>query len=430
MSNVVPEGWSEGALSDYALINPKLKTDVTLTDDTKVSFIKMEDVSNSARVTRKHVRSYSEVAKGFTKFNDHDVLVAKITPCFENGKGGYADELVNGTGFGSTEFHVLRAKGQSDSKYLYQYTNYDAFRLAAEASMCGTGGQRRVQTEFMKTHKVSFPPLPEQKKIAAILTSVDDVIEKTQAQIDKLKDLKTGMMQELLTRGVGVDGKPHTEFKDSPVGRIPKGWVCARLESLLVAGKNSMRSGPFGSSLLKHELVPKGHPYLGIDNVHVERFERKYKRFVSDEKFEQLKKYTVNEGDVMITIMGTVGRSCVVPKGIGKALSSKHVWTMSFDQNKYIPELVCWQLNYSEWVKAQFKNESQGGVMESISSKTLKELWLPVPPISEQMKIREVHMSLSNLIREKEGALAKKVALKKALMQDLLTGKVRVKVGG
>ncbi|HCG5556755.1 TPA: restriction endonuclease subunit S [Vibrio parahaemolyticus] len=285
-----------------------------------------------------------------------------------------------------------------------------------------------INTNILENLEVNVPPLPEQKKIAAILTSVDDVIEKTQAQIDKLKDLKTGMMQELLTRGVSVDGKPHTDFKDSPVGRIPKGWACERLESLLVVGKNSMRSGPFGSALLKHELVPKGHPYLGIDNVHVERFEKKYKRFVSDEKFEQLKRYKVNESDVMITIMGTVGRSCVVPKGIGKALSSKHVWTMSFDQNKYIPELVCWQLNYSEWVKAQFKNESQGGVMESISSKTLKELWLPVPPISEQMKIREVHMSLSNLIREKERTLAKKVALKKALMQDLLTGKVRVKV--
>lgn len=272
------------------------------------------------------------------------------------------------------------------------------------------------------------PPLPEQQKIAAILTSVDEVIEKTQAQINKLKDLKTGMMQELLTRGVGVDGNPHTEFKDSPVGSIPKAWDCVRLEFLLKSSKNSMRSGPFGSALLKHELVPSGHPYLGIDNVHIERFENKFKRFVSDEKFEQLQRYAVQEDDVMITIMGTVGRSCVVPKGVGKALSSKHVWTMSFDQQKYIPALICWQLNYSDWIKLQFKNESQGGVMESISSKTLKELWLPLPPISEQNKINKVHKSLSESIRVKEGLLYKYKQLKKALMQDLLTGKVRVKV--
>lgn len=189
-----------------------------------------------------------------------------------------------------------------------------------------------------------------------------------------------------------------------------------------------MRSGPFGSALLKHELVPNGHPYLGIDNVHIERFENKFKRYVSDEKFEQLKKYAVKENDVMITIMGTVGRSCVVPKGVGKALSSKHVWTMTFDQTKYISTLICWQLNYSDWVKLQFKNESQGGVMESISSRTLKELWLPRPPIQEQKKINEAHSSLSGAIRIKEALLNKHQLLKKALMQDLLTGKVRVKV--
>ena len=81
------------------------------------------------------------------------------------------------------------------------------------------------QQADMKSIKIFYAPhFPEQKKIAAILTSVDEVIEKTQAQIDKLKDLKTAMMQELLTCGVGVEGKPHTEFKDSPVGRIPKGW--------------------------------------------------------------------------------------------------------------------------------------------------------------------------------------------------------------
>jgi type I restriction enzyme S subunit len=254
MSNLVPEGWSEQYFTEFADINPKLKFGLPLSAGLKVSFIKMEDVSSNAQVTRKHIRDYSEVSKGFTKFNDHDVLVAKITPCFENGKGGYVDHLTNGIGFGSTEFHVLRARDNSDSRYLYHYTNYPTFRLAAEASMCGTGGQRRVQTEFIKTHKPIFPPLPEQQKIATILTSVDEVIEKTQAQIDKLKDLKTAMMQELLSpredssQGNGVGTKqasadaalnnstacrenyiPHTEFKDSPVGRIPKSWEVVKL---------------------------------------------------------------------------------------------------------------------------------------------------------------------------------------------------------
>lgn len=199
----------------------------------------------------------------------------------------------------------LRAKEQLNSKYLYYMYGTDFWVDYVEIVKTNSGIPH-ISNGDIKNFRFPFPPLQEQQKIAAILTSVDEVIEKTQAQINKLKDLKTGMMQELLTRGVGVDGKPHTEFKDSPVGRIPKGWDCVRLEFLLKSSKNSMRSGPFGSALLKHELVPSGHPYLGIDNVHIERFENKFKRFVSDEKFDQLQRYAVQEDDVMITIMGTV----------------------------------------------------------------------------------------------------------------------------
>src|SRR5690606_34346917 len=111
-----------------------------------------------------------------------------------NGKGGFVDNLQNGVGFGSTEFHVLRAKENSDPHFIYQVTNYPEFRIKGETNMTGSAGQRRVPTDYLKTFDVVFPPLPEQQKIATILTSVDTVIEKTRAQIDKLKHLKTGMM--------------------------------------------------------------------------------------------------------------------------------------------------------------------------------------------------------------------------------------------
>ncbi|WP_052260595.1 restriction endonuclease subunit S [Photobacterium gaetbulicola] len=417
MSNVVPEGWSEGALSDYALINPKLKTDVTLTDDTKVSFIKMEDVSNSARITKKHVRSYSEVAKGFTKFNDHDVLVAKITPCFENGKGGYADGLVNGTGFGSTEFHVLRAKGQSDSKYLYQYTNYDAFRLAAEASMCGTGGQRRVQTEFMKTHKVSFPPLPEQKKIAAILTSVDDVIEKTQAQIDKLKDLKTGMMQELLTRGVGVDGKPHTEFKDSPVGRIPKGWEVVPLSALATKIGDGIHSTPKYTDKSDYPFIngnnlKEGKVVIGSNT-----------KYVSYEEYEKHRK-ELSDSTILMSINGTIGNLAYYqnePVVLGK--SAAYISVKNDTSKSYIYYVLS-----SDSVKKFYELELTGSTIRNLSLKAIRSTPIALPTRAEQEQIVRVLTSLDDRLVLLIGQLNQKQSLKKALMQDLLTGKVRVKV--
>jgi len=304
--------------------------------------------------------------------------------------------------------------------FLYQNLQYakSQFQLISQGSTF-----EAVNGSDLKEFRILTPPLPEQKKIAAILTSVDEVIEKTEAQINKLQDLKKAMMQTLLTEGIG-----HTEFKDSPVGRIPKEWKVSRLEALLVNVDSPMRSGPFGSALLKKELVSQGNPLLGIDNVHIEKFVKNYKRFVTDDKFEELKRYAVREDDVMITIMGTVGRSCVVPKNVGKALSSKHVWTMTFDKDKYEPELICWQLNYATWVLSQFKNESQGGVMDSINSKTLKNLLLPNPPLEEQAVIATNHKSISHVIEEKQTTLVSLISLKKSLMQDILTGKVRVKV--
>jgi type I restriction enzyme S subunit len=318
---------------------------------------------------------------------------------------------------------LIKPKAEIVHNYFLKFL-LNSIEVKALANNTTTGlGVQNLNVSEVRRFELPFPPLPEQQKIAQILTSVDEVIEKTQAQIDKLKDLKTAMMQELLTKGIG-----HVEFKDSPVGSIPVGWDCVQLETLLANTKYPMRSGPFGSALLKHELVPSGYPYLGIDNVHVERFDRNYRRYVDDKKFDQLKRYSVFEDDVMITIMGTVGRSCVVPKGVGKALSSKHVWTMTLDDQKYLSNLICWQLNYSTWVRNQFKNESQGGVMESISSKTLKQLWLPFPPISEQRKISKAHVVISKLIESKSNKLKSIIKTKKALMQDLLTGNVRVTI--
>ena len=126
----------------------------------------------------------------------------------------------------------LRAKGNLHPKYLY-YMYATDFWLDYVEVVKTNSGIPHISNGDIKNFRFPFPPLPEQQKIAAILTSVDDGIEKTQAQINKLKDLKTGMMQELLTRGVGVDGKPHTEFKDSPVGRIPKGWDCVDRKSVV-----------------------------------------------------------------------------------------------------------------------------------------------------------------------------------------------------
>jgi len=197
--------WEEVCLADICSINPKRLPCVS---DTKVSFIPMDAVSEDAKLIRYNIQEYSKVKQGFTSFTDGDVLIAKITPCFENGKGAYVENLMNGIGFGSTEFHVLRAKMEINSKFIYYLTNTREFRVRGETNMQGSAGQKRVTTNYLRGFKVAISSdYKEQQKIATVLTTVDRKIENLQQKLDYLKQEKKALMQQLLTgkRRVKVD---------------------------------------------------------------------------------------------------------------------------------------------------------------------------------------------------------------------------------
>ena len=273
----------------------------------------------------------------------------------------------------------------------------------------------------------------EQALIAQILHTLDTAIYETEAIIAKLRVVKQGLLHDLLTRGIDANGvmrppraeAPHL-YKESQVGWIPREWLAAQLKDLLDDVDPAMRSGPFGSALLKEELVEAGFPLLGIDNVHAERFVADYTRFVTPRKFDQLVRYAVRADDLMITIMGTVGRCCLVPGDVGPALSSKHTWTVSLNQNVYSAYLAMLQINYSPWVLQHFSRDQQGGTMAAIRSETLRSTWLPVPPREEQRQMEERLRVLSDRINLEVDSLAKQTAEKAGLMDDLLTGRVRV----
>lgn len=272
-----------------------------------------------------------------------------------------------------------------------------------------------------------------QEKIAAILRALDTQIEQTEALIAKQEQVRAGLMQDLFTRGIDKSGRlrpPREEapelYHETEFGWLPKGWSARRLENLLAAAPTPMRSGPFGSALLKHELVENGVPLLGIDNVLPEQFVANFRRFVSPSKFAELERYRVLPNDVIITIMGTVGRCCVVPSNLGEMLSSKHLWTMTFDRQQVLPHLVCWQLNFAPWVAAWFRREGQGGIMEAIQSSTLRRLLMPTPEIAEQHRIEEIYFDASQPLDGLRQQTTKLRLKRSGLMQDLLTGRVPV----
>lgn len=189
--------WRELKISDICEINPKKPLEP---QNGLVSFIPMNAVSDNARLLKIETKNYSEVEKGFTSFINGDTLIAKITPCFENGKGAQVSNLKNGIGFGSTEFHVLRAKNNFCPRFIYSLTNTAGFRKQGKMNMQGSAGHKRVTTDYLKVYKVKVPALlKEQQKISDVLASADKEVELLERHLADLKQEKKALMQQLLT---------------------------------------------------------------------------------------------------------------------------------------------------------------------------------------------------------------------------------------
>jgi type I restriction enzyme S subunit len=175
-------------ISEVAEVNPRLRSKPK--QDELVSFVPMAAVSEKTVSIESPVdRPFAEVAKGFTPFERGDVIVAKITPCFENGKMAHAVDLPRAIGVGSTEFHVLRPKPSLNGAYLFHMLRLPAVRLDGARKMQGAAGQRRVPADFFASLQIPLPPLAEQKRIAAILDAADALRTKRRealAQLDAL----------------------------------------------------------------------------------------------------------------------------------------------------------------------------------------------------------------------------------------------------
>ena len=160
-------------LSECCIINPR-RTSVCLKDSDYVSFVPMPSVSENGTLQDVMDEEYGEVKKGFTYFENNDVLFAKITPCMENGKGAIAHSLTNGIGMGSTEFHILRPiKGLSNPYWLLCLTRMPIFRKLAEKNMSGTGGQKRVGAAFLENFMIGLPPIEAQNTFEELYKQAD-----------------------------------------------------------------------------------------------------------------------------------------------------------------------------------------------------------------------------------------------------------------
>jgi type I restriction enzyme M protein len=190
-------------LSDICLINPKKSEVSELDSDILVSFIPMEDIDeHRIEVRPKRERKLGEVYKGYTYFKDNDVLIAKVTPCFENGKGGIARNLVNGVGFGTSELHVLRATDKVLPEYVYWIINREDFIEKGKNRMTGTGGLQRVPIDYVANYLIPLPPLETQRQLVDEIAANQRIIDGARQVVEGWKPNLGLELAESLPEGV------------------------------------------------------------------------------------------------------------------------------------------------------------------------------------------------------------------------------------
>lgn len=295
---------------------------------------------------------------------------------------------------------VVRAKESSNYKYIY----YLSFFLKEKLNRKSQGSTfTAINSTDLRMLKVPQVQLKEQQKIAEILSTVDTQIEKTVQLIEQTKQLKKGLMQQLLTRGIG-----YTEFKDTELGKIPIAWNIGTLEEV---ASISMGQSPDSSS---YNEEGEGLPFYQGKSEFGRMYPTPVKWCTKPTRIAQAK-------DVLISVRAPVGEVniCQEESCIGRGLAV--VREKAASNYKFIYYLLY-------FLKDKLNRKSQGSTFTAINSLDLRSLKIPIVNINEQQKIADILSTVDTEIESYEAEKAKYEELKKGLMQQLLTGKVRVKV--
>ncbi len=209
-------------------------------------------------------------------------------------------------------------------------------------------------------------------------------------------------------------------YKMTELGEIPQQWKCLGMEEILLNKKGAMKIGPFGSQLKKNILVEHGKKVYGQENV----FENDFvlgNRYVTEDKFEELKSCELFSGDVVISMMGTIGKCTIVPENIDQGIMDSHLLRLQVDEEKFNKVLLKHIILGSDIIKRQIKKLCVGGIMDGLSSTIIRQLRFPCPTLPEQQRIAEILSSNDAVITKTDELIEKTKEVKQGLMQELLT---------
>ena len=386
-------------LSEVCEVNPRNVNGLDL--DTLVTFVPMSAVDErTGSIVAPEIRRYQEVAKGYTPFKDKDVLFAKITPCMENGKCAIASGLENGWGFGSTEFHILRASDKVIPEWVYYFIRQEEVRKFAANNMTGTAGQQRVPKSVFDRLFIPLPPLPIQKQIAAILEKADAAREKRR-QANQLTE------QFLQSAFLEMFGDPVTN---------PKGWVHHELTEVCDKITDGTHDTP--------ERVEAGLKFITGKNIRPFRIDFTQLEFVTEEVHKEIfERCNPIYGDVLYTNIGAnVGTA--VMNYLNEEFSMKNVALLKHSRSILASRYLEHVLNNPSMKSAILKRFSIGGAQSFLSLANIKRISIPIPPPALQQKFALL-VEKVELLREKQRESEKELEnLFGSLMQRAFKGEL------
>ena len=422
----IPEGWEITRLKYLADFEPTCDTSY-LTDESKITYTPMECVKNGGFENRSVL--YGKLSHTLTPFQNGDIAMAKVTPCFENGNIAIMDNLFSGFGLGSSELFIFRPKRIS-TRYFFYWLQNKAFVARACSTMTGTGGLKRISPSFIRNCPVHCPSTDEQTKISDYLdakcSEIDDLLTSVHSSIEEYKKLKQTVITQAVTKGV----RGKREMKDSGVewiGEIPKEWRktqlrhCATIKSGITLGKSYSK-----------DTVLIERPYLRVANVQGGYVDLNDLATIEVTPDEDLK-YRLHSGDVLMTEGGDrdkLGRGCVWHNEIEPCLHQNHVFAVQTNETILLPEFL-------EYLTASDVGRSYFDVtaikttnLACTSSSKVLAFTIPLPPIEEQIEIvsfiKKRSLELNKLIMKKELLVQELESYKKSLIYEVVTGKREV----
>lgn len=309
----------------------------------------------------------------------------------------------------------INSSKQVDFTYLHRFLFFSYISGVTERMQSHSTGIRNLKFDEYKDIKVPLPPLSEQQRIVAILDEAFASIVKAKANAEQnLKNVKE-LFESICNQELWQQNKNCPQKK---------------LAEIVDNNRGGVKIGPFGSALKIGELVDKGDVrVLYIENIVNNKFDWEKEKYITNEKFDELRNYEVFSGDVLITIMGTIGRTAIVPENLGKAIISSHLIKITLNQKLISSEFLNYSLNSNPFVVLQLFGQAKGAIMKGINSSIIKNLIIPLPAIKEQsMIVKRLHAlneetkRLETIYRQKLNDLEE---LKKSLLTKAFNGELK-----